>query len=63
MRGEGTMRFIKYVSSQAIGSRWDIATVYSIEQPEYDEDEDIEEEEEDDDDDEVRGGGGAAADA
>ena len=57
------MRFIKYVSSQAIGSRWDIATVYSIEQPEYDEDEDIEEEEEDDDDDEVRGGGGAAADA
>lgn len=54
------MRFIKYVSSQAIGSRWDIATVYSIEQPEYDEDEDIEEEE---DDDEVRGGGGAAADA
>ena len=46
MRGEGTMRFIKYVSAQAIGSRWDISSVFSIEQPEYDED-GIEEEDDD----------------
>lgn len=50
MRGEGTMRFIKYVSAQAIGSRWDVSAVYSIEQPEFSPEEgDIEE----------AGGGGA----
>jgi len=34
MRDQGTMRFVKYVSGRAPGSRFDISQVYSIEQPE-----------------------------
>ena len=30
VQDEGTMRFIKYVSAQAPGSRWDVSAVYSF---------------------------------
>ena len=49
-RDPGTMRFIKYVSATAPGSRYDIAMEYDF--PEMiNDDDDIEEEDEDDDDD------------
>ena len=33
MRDEGVMRFVKYVSAAAPGSRWDIAVEYEIAPP------------------------------
>lgn len=45
LRDEGTMRFVKYVSSSAPGSRWDVSVEYDIVQSETKE----EEENEDDD--------------
>ena len=38
MRDEGVMKFIKYVSANAPGSRWDIAVEYEITPPEGEED-------------------------
>ena len=40
MRNENIMRFIKYVSHNAPGSRWDIAVDYEIESNEEDDDSD-----------------------
>lgn len=37
MRDEGVMRFVKYVSASAPGSRWDIAVEYEIAQKEGEE--------------------------
>ena len=34
----GIMRFVKYVSASAPGSRWDVAVEYEIVQPEEDDD-------------------------
>lgn len=34
----GIMRFVKYVSASAPGSRWDVAVEYEIVQPEEEED-------------------------
>ncbi|KAJ9471865.1 Prolyl 3 [Diplonema papillatum] len=53
-RDEQMMRFTKYVSAFAPGSRWDIATSYEIECDDDDE-EDEEGDEEDDDEDSVEG--------
>lgn len=41
------MRFVKYVSSAAPGSRWDIAVEYEIAEQESSDDEDDEEGDED----------------
>jgi Rps23 Pro-64 3,4-dihydroxylase Tpa1-like proline 4-hydroxylase len=48
LRDEGIMKFIKYVSANAPGSRWDVTAEYSI----IKEDDDDDEEDESDDDDE-----------
>jgi hypothetical protein len=42
LRDEGVMRFIKYVSAKAPGSRWDVAFEYDL--PEEEEEEEEEEE-------------------
>jgi hypothetical protein len=47
LHGDGTMRFEKYVSSLALGSRWDAITTFSVASEDVDEaddDEAIEEE-------------------
>ena len=36
----GIMRFVKYVSASAPGSRWDVAVEYEIVQPEEEEEDD-----------------------
>lgn len=51
LRDEGIMKFIKYVSANAPGSRWDISTEFAI-VPSNDDDEDDDEEEDEDDDEE-----------
>ena len=38
LRDEGIMKFVKYVSANAPGSRWDVALEYEIEQDEEEED-------------------------
>ena len=40
MRDEGTIKFVKYVSGQAPSSRWDVATVYEVDEDDSDEEED-----------------------
>lgn len=47
LRDEGIMKFVKYVSANAPGSRWDVATEYKILATDDDEEEDEEEEVED----------------
>jgi hypothetical protein len=51
LRDEGVMRFIKYVSARAPGSRWDISFEYDLPEDDEEEEEDEKEEEEVDDDD------------
>ena len=55
-RDEGIMRFVRYVSASAPGSRWDLSAEYEVVCPEGssddDDDEDEEEEEEGEDGDE-----------
>ncbi|KAI8368312.1 Oxoglutarate and iron-dependent oxygenase degradation C-term-domain-containing protein [Radiomyces spectabilis] len=46
LRDEGVMRFIKYVSARAPGSRWDVSYEYDL--PEEDEEDNDDEEEEED---------------
>jgi len=49
MRDQKVMRFIKYVSASAPGSRWDISSEYAIEIDDEDDDEDEDEDEENED--------------
>jgi len=42
MRDEGTIKFVKYVSGQAPSSRWDVATVYEVDEDDSDEEGDDE---------------------
>ncbi|KAJ1616860.1 Oxoglutarate and iron-dependent oxygenase degradation C-term-domain-containing protein [Pavlovales sp. CCMP2436] len=66
MRDSGTLRFVKYLSARAPGSRWDVALEYHVhpadlpgdEKDDDDDDDDGEEGEDDDDDDEEGEEGG-----
>ena len=33
MRDPGTMRFVKYLSTSAPGSRWDVSVEYELDEP------------------------------
>ena len=43
LRGPGTMKFVKFVSAAAPGSRWDIALEYKCRVPDDDEEQEDEE--------------------
>ncbi|KAL7751513.1 putative component of NuA3 histone acetyltransferase complex [Sorochytrium milnesiophthora] len=46
LREAGILRFVKYVSARAAGSRWDVAAEYLVPAPEEDDDDDDDDEEE-----------------
>lgn len=66
LRDRGTMKFVKYVSQQAKGDRWDIVGDFEVEDEDDEEDEEDEEDEKDEEDegtearqDQSHGAGGA----
>ena len=47
LHGDGTMRFEKYVSALALGSRWDAIATFSVAQEDVAADDEDEDEDED----------------